>query len=144
MPDKPLGSQVHWTSICIENFISTYFDKVAHSKFTPMDCQSLRFILCHKDEVLYAKDLMKFTNLSKATTSQTLTSLEKKGLIEMTCEKDDKRKKRIVMTPEGYKAIEEVEETFMEITRIIEKDFTDEEKKTLSTLLGKIRLNVSK
>lgn len=144
MQNRPLGSQIHWTSICIENYISTFFDKECHSCLTPMDCTSLRFIFSHQDEVLYAKDLMKYTKLSKATTSQTLNSLMKKGLIVMVSEKDDKRKKRIVLTPKGNQAINEVDELFVEITKNVEKDFTDEEKANLSKLLEKVRKNVSK
>lgn len=144
MPDKPIGAQIHWTSICIENYISSYFDKVSHLNLTPMDCSSLRFINCHQDEVFYAKDLMKFTNLSKATTSQTLNSLERKGLIRMEAEKDDKRKKRIILTKEGIDALNHVEEDFVQITMNIEKDMSQEEKETLSELLKKIRMNVSK
>ncbi len=144
MPEKPIGAQIHFTSICIENYISSYFAKVSHLNLTPMDCSSLRYIYYHKDEVLYAKDLMKFTNLSKATTSQTLSSLEKKGLIRMECEKEDRRRKKIILTEAGMKAINEVEEDFVQITMKIEEGFSEQEKETLSESLKKIRMNVSK
>jgi|GEM_PF-1594331 DNA-binding MarR family transcriptional regulator len=140
--NKPLGAQIHMTANCIDNFISVFLAKNLPSNITAMEGMTLKFIY-HAKRVVYAKDIMQFTKLSKATTSQTLTSMVKKGLIEMQEKEGDKRSKSIVLTPLGEKEFHAFSESFKKINEICESSFTPEEKEQLSKLLEKFRNNVT-
>ena len=73
---KPLGAQIHMTATCIDNFISYFLSKNNPCNITAMEGMTLKFIY-RAGHPVCAKDIMQFTNLSKATTSQTLTSMVK-------------------------------------------------------------------
>lgn len=143
MNDKPIGSQIHQTANCIDTFISAYLAKEIHSPLTPMESDTLRFLYDKMENELCAKELMKYTCLSKATTSTTLSSLEKKKLIEVRIDPNDKRKKFLKVTQEGKKMKQDMDDAFMKITGIIENGLSQQEKEFLSLILEKIRNNVS-
>lgn len=137
----PIGALIHQTA----NYIDTYIDSILSTKdvyLTAMEGMTMQTIY-HKDGPLFAKDIMKITQVSKATTSQTLNSLVKKGLIIMQTKENDKRSKIIYLTDKGKVTIIKFDLIFSEITKAIEKDFTPEEKETIIRLLEKTRHNVS-
>ncbi len=139
---KPLGAQIHMTATCIDNFISYFLSKNNPCNITAMEGMTLKFIY-RAGHPVCAKDIMQFTNLSKATTSQTLTSMVKKGLIAMQEKESDKRAKTIELTSKGHATIDEFCSCFEDITRICEEGFTPEERTQLTYLLEKMRNNVS-
>lgn len=142
---KPIGSQIHQTSNCLDSYIEFYLSKFANVKGTPMENFTLRFAYEHFDrQVFYAQDLMKLTILSKATTSQTLNSLQKKGLIEMKTQSGDKRKKMIIITDKGVDEVLNLQNAFNEISKVIERNLSIDDKNKLESLLSIIRDNVNK
>lgn len=143
MNDKPIGSQIHQTANCIDTFIASYLAKEIHSPLTPMECHTLSFFYDKVGEELCAKDLMQYTCLSKATTSITLSSLEKKKLIEVRIDPNDKRKKFIMVTDEGKRMKQDMDKALDEITKIVENGLSLADKETISRLLKKIKDNVS-
>lgn len=138
----PLGANIHQTANCIDCFISYYLSHNSNTELTAMEGMTLKSIYKAAQPV-FAKDIMRVTRLSKATTSQTLSSLVRKGLVKMTEKEDDKRSKIITLTDKGRETILEFDESFAEITAICEKGFSEEERQQLLYLLGKIRNNVS-
>jgi DNA-binding MarR family transcriptional regulator len=139
---KPLGAKIHMTATCIDNFISDYLSKHFNSEMTAMEGMTLKFIY-KAGKPVSARDIMNFTSLSKATTSQTLSSMVKKGLIVMKEKESDKRAKTIELTSKGHATIDEFCSCFEDITRICEEGFTPEERTHLTYLLEKMRNNVS-
>ena len=57
--------------------------------------------------------------------------------------KEDKRLKIILLTDKGKEKLTQFHEEFIIINNVIEKDFSEEEKETLSKLLEKVNNNVS-
>lgn len=143
MDKKPIGAQIHQTASCIDNFIQVYLCKNSTLHLTAMEGMTLKYIAHFEGKPLIAKDIMEFTKLSKATTSQTLCSMENKGLIKMTEKNGDKRAKEISLTDKGREKITEFIDFFKKINEILEKDFTAEEKAQLQAMLEKIKNNIS-
>lgn len=75
---------------------------------TQMDI--LMYILEHKDEEIYQKNLEEVLNLRRATVSGVLQTMEKNGLIERITDTQDSRTKKIILN-EKTKAIFEQNKT---------------------------------
>lgn len=142
MEKVPLGTEIHWTANCIDNFIANFLSKKVDTELTAMEGITLK-IIYKKGETLTAADIMQATDLSKATTSQTLSSLERKGLLRMEKQKEDKRRKLIKLTEKGKRAVMLLEGAFQSIRKVIEADISPEEKEAFGATLEKIRNNVS-
>ena len=143
MENKPIGAEIHLTASCIDNFISTYLSRNTSLNLTAMEGMTLKFIARSNGAPLVAKQIMDFTNLSKATTSQTLNSLVDKGLIVMKEKEGDKRSKNIYLTEEGKKKISGFIDSFKEINQLLETNFSQDEKETLLILLKRLRGNIA-
>lgn len=133
-----LGQMVHETGRKERCFIDNYLQK--HLTVNIYGIEGLTLSYINKCEKICASDIIYTFSISKATASQTLQRLEKKGLIIQSFSKDH-RSKEIQMTELGKISLKELDEAFVEITTILEKDFSPEEKKTLSKLLFKLRTN---
>lgn len=139
--DKSVGAEIHQTANFIDNFISFYLHQKPDYYLTAIEGMTLTCIL-EKNGPLFAKDIMKVTKVSKATVSQTLSSLVEKKMIIMQEKEDDKRSKIIYITEKGRKTINQFQDIFADIARIIEKDITKEEKEQLSRIFEKIKNNI--
>ncbi len=133
-----LGQMVHETGRKERCFIDNYLQK--HLTINIYGIEGLTLSYINKYEKIYASDIISTFSISKATASQTLQRLKKKGLITQSFSRDH-RSKEIQMTELGKKSLKELNEAFVEITTSLEKDFSPEEKKTLSKLLFKLRTN---
>lgn len=142
MEKVSLGTEIHWTANCIDNYIANFLSKKTNTELTAMEGITLK-IIYKKGETLTASDIMQATELSKATTSQTLSSLERKGLVEMEKQEEDKRRKLIKLTEKGREAVAQLEGAFLQIRAVIEADISEAEKEHFIKTLEKIRNNVS-
>jgi DNA-binding MarR family transcriptional regulator len=141
--NKPLGAQLRDTSHCIKYFIDGSLNKSIKEKLTGIEGMTMEFLALHENEEVTASHYMKVANISKATVSQILTGMEKKGLIKMEPSKKDKRKKVISFTKKGREVSDSFDKAFIKINCQIEKGLTDKDKKELVRLLNKIKNNVS-
>ncbi len=86
---------------------------------------------------------MRFTSLSKATTSQNLKVLEKKNFVQIELKDDDKRKKTIRLTALGLENLRLEDRCFSEMSDVIQSQLSEEEVKSLVKSLKQIRENVT-
>lgn len=140
---KPLGYEIRLTANQIKCYIDQKVTVGVGSNLTGIEGMTMGFLFHHKNEEVTCKRLMERDGASKATVSQTLKGLEKKGFIEMVHPKDDKRKKIISLTPKGQEIEREFDEIFKEINQNIESGLDEKEIETLRSLLMRIRENVS-
>lgn len=139
--DSTIGVQLHITSCAIDSYIDQNINGHDEGKLTGFEGLTLRYLYDkHRDTT--AKDVMEFTHVAKATASQTLSGLERKGMIVMQTDGSDKRKKIIKITELGEKVVSQFDMMFLKLTTIIENDFTEEEKETFCQSLKKIRKNL--
>ena len=144
MVEDTLIWQIHQTSNCIDNYVTNYMVQRGKTLLTPMEAMTLRIIYQHYGENEFsAKDLMRFTSLSKATTSQNLKVLEKKNFVQIELKDDDKRKKTIRLTALGLENLRLEDRCFSEMSDVIQSQLSEEEVKSLVKSLKQIRENVT-
>jgi MarR family transcriptional repressor of mepA len=140
--EKALGADIRQTNNLIKAYIDRTLESQLEEKLTGIEGMTLGYIFRHQEEEIVAKDVMTRSKVSKATTSQTLSGLVKKGYIRMAPSKEDKRKKVITLTEKGEKVEAEFKAIFTGISAQVKKGVTPEEEKTVREVLAKIRANV--
>lgn len=144
MVENTLICQIHQTSNCIDNYVTNYMVQRGKTLLTPMEAITLRIIYQHYGENEFsAKDLMRFTSLSKATTSQNLKTLQRKNFVQIKSKDDDKRKKTIRLTSLGLENLRLEDKCFSEMANVIQSQLSEEEVKILLKSLKQIRENVT-
>lgn len=140
--ERPLGADLRRTDNLIKGFVDQTVQSRISANVTGIEGMILGFIFRHIDEENTSKMVMERMHSSRATTSQSLNGLVKKGFIEMVSSKEDKRKKIIHLTEKGTAVHLEFNEIFKDIMAQVEAGITPEEKKAFRETLAKIRDNV--
>lgn len=109
---------------------------------TPTQMQIMEYILEHKKENIYQKDLEKVLNLRRATVSGVLQTMEKNNLIERVIDTKDARNKKIILNSKAEKMFFERELELLELEKVILKDITEEELDSFLMILNKIKKNL--
>ena len=65
----------------------------------------LQYLALHREEVVYPSDLSRELRLSRSRITSTLTSLRRKGCVEMQHSQDDRRRIRVTITRDGLALI---------------------------------------
>jgi DNA-binding MarR family transcriptional regulator len=140
--EKPIGAEIRHTDNLIKAYIDQTLENHLKENLTGIEGMTMGYIFRHQDQEITAKEVMARSRVSKATTSQTLNGLVKKGYIGMSPSKTDKRKKVITLTAKGEQVEAEFNEIFKEISARVKKGITPEEEATVRGILAKIRANV--
>lgn len=90
-----------------------------------------------------AKEIMEEAHVSKATVSQTLSSLWNKGFIETKERRDDHRVKDLVLLRKGREALDSLRAEVEAAFRYLLLDVTEEEKAVASKIIRKIAKRAS-
>ena len=140
---RPLGREIHLTSSAIECYISRNITGSDPAKLTGIEAMTLGFLFKLKKPGTM-RDVMNHFHIAKATASQTLTNLERKGMILQKTSENDKRKKMIYLTENGKKIKENYDQKFEVLNAIIEEGITEEEKEVFRKVVLKIRCNIGR
>lgn len=84
----------------------------------------------------------RWLGLSRPTVAGILRRLEAKGLLDITPHPHDRRRHRVVITPEGRRLAHEVSRTVSTVGDLVLADFTTEEIATLEHLLERAAANL--
>jgi MarR family transcriptional regulator, repressor for mepA len=141
--EKPLGVEIRLTGNMIKNFIDQTIQANLKENITGIEGMVLGYIFHHDDHEITSKDVMERNRASKATTSQTLNNLAKKGYLAMSPSSIDHRKKIITLTPKGIEVENEFKEIFKEISIQVRKGITLEDEANVKRILKLIRSNVT-
>lgn len=146
MESKDLGWELKKTT----DVLKLYVNRFVKSCFEKNDvCVSwtegaiLTYAATHKDKIISAKLLMKELRLSKATMSQTLSSLVCKGLIEYDEWEEDGRVKRILLTKKANDLWEDVAVVMKNANEFFVMAFSEDELNQFIELLHKLRNHIS-
>ncbi len=139
----PLGQMLRETKQKEGVFIDNYLQNHLKVKIHRCEGLTLSYIDKHKDKPIRSLDIANEFHLSKATISQTLHQLVDKNLVEFADAKD-KRSKEIRLTEHGKNALDDFDCCFMKITRLLERDFTEDEKNEFAVLLYRFSANIDK
>ena len=93
-------------------------------------------------ENIYQKDIEETLKLSKATVSDVLNRMEKKGLIERKTNPNDSRSKIIVLSKDTKEKYKTNKKRLQELEKKAERNITKEELKVFLDVLDKMIRNL--
>lgn len=94
------------------------------------------------EKEIYQKDIEQEFRVSRATASNMLQLMERKGLITRETASCDARQKKLMLTPEARKLLDRAEQDIYEMEARIQDGFSEEEKKKLLEYLDRIMKNI--
>lgn len=94
------------------------------------------------EKEIYQKDIEQEFRVSRATASNMLQLMERKGLITRETASCDARQKKLMLTPEARKLLDRAEQDIYEMEARIQDGFSEEEKKKLREYLDRIMKNI--
>ena len=111
---------------------------------SPLQMRVIKYLMNHKEDIIYQKDIQESIDISKAAISDVLKSMEKKGIIERVPSKIDGRKIRILLTKEGISIYNEIDHDMKKMNKRIETSITKEELEEFIRISHKIKENLMK
>lgn len=108
----------------------------------PLQGRIMDYLIIHQGEKIYQKDLEKALNISKATISSALFSMEKSNIIKRITSKNDARSREIILTEDSKKAHENMKLIFENLNKELTKNISKEEIDMFYSIIEKLRMNI--
>ena len=108
---------------------------------TPTQMQIIAYILKHKNEDIYQRDLENVLKLRRATVSGVLKTMEKNGFITRITDKDT-RIKKIILNKNAEEIFEKSEKKLDELEKIVIKDISKTDLEIFSNVIDKMKENI--
>ncbi len=89
------------------------------------------------------KEIETYLEVSHPTVVGILSGLESKGLVQCRLDSDDKRVKRVFLSEEGRKLLQNSLNDAVEMGNVFWKDISDEELEILIVILEKLKENLN-
>lgn len=109
---------------------------------TPTQMQIMEYILEHREEEIYQKDLEEVLNLRRATVSGVLQTMEKNGLLMRVTDGKDARTKKVILNPKAEELFLRRENRMKELERILVKGMKEEDLIIFSNVLKQMKENI--
>lgn len=109
---------------------------------TGMQCWMMRFMREHEDEDVYQRDIEKEFKISRATASNMLSLMERKGLIERLPVDHDARLKKLVLTEKARNMQERAENDMKQMENRLVQGLSEAEIQQLKVTLDKMLANL--
>lgn len=146
MEELSLGWELKKTAETVKQYTGEFINECLEKNNISLSWTEgavLAYITAHKEKVISAKLLLTKLQLSKATMSQTLTSLTSKGLIEYEEWSEDGRVKRVILTKKAQNVCKSISEILDKADAYFREAFSQEELEMLKGLLQKLRTHIS-
>ena len=111
---------------------------------SPLQIRVIKYLIEHKKDIIYQKDLQISLDVSKAAISDTLQSMERKEIIKRLPSKEDGRKIQITLTEKGLKTFDDMEDDMIKVNQIIKNSITKEEYEEFIRISHKIKESIKK
>ncbi len=111
---------------------------------SPLQFKILGYLIEHQDESINQRDLETNLNVSKATISEVLLTMEKKGIITRSSSKTDGRIKNIELTSNSIKRFNEMQNIAKTINENLIKDINKKELDIFLLVLENMKQNLNK
>ena len=95
-----------------------------------------------EEEGLSQRELSERVNTTEPTTQSALLRMERQGIIRRAKNPDDRRANRIYLTPKGRKLEAKMIPYALEVVNAAAAGLSDDELKTLKTLINRVRGNL--
>lgn len=109
---------------------------------TGMQRWTMGFLKDHEEEVLYQRDIETEFQVSRATASNMLAVMERKGLIERRPVEHDARLKQLILTERARTLMERAQEDIRQMEETLLAGLSKEEVEGLKTTLDKLLVNL--
>lgn len=109
---------------------------------TGMQRWTIGFMREHKKMPIYQRDIEAEFQVSRATASNMLSVMERKGLIERLPVEHDARLKQLVLTEQGRAIMERADSDMREMEEKLTRGFSAEEKKEFLAMLDRVLENL--
>lgn len=111
-------------------------------QLTRMHHWIIGYLYDHRDQDIYQRDIEAEFKVSRSTTSNMLSLMEKKQMIKRLNVENDARLKKVVLTEKALELHLRHMDTARKLDDMIEEAITSEEKAELIRILDKIRVRV--
>ena len=111
---------------------------------TPTQIRIVDYIFKHGKENVYQRDLEKELNLTRATLSGVLKTMEKNGIIKRKVNNNDARSKKIILNNKFEELFINSQHKLSEAENILTNNVTDQELKIFKEVLSKMKSNIVK
>lgn len=127
----------------IRTFLKEDINKNIISNITPTQMQILTYVLEHKNENIYQRDLEDVLKLRRATVSGVLQTMEKNNLIVRINDLEDIRIKKIILNKKAEDIFKENEKRMEKIEKTITKDISKEDLDTFLKVIEIMKNNIN-
>lgn len=122
---------------------SLEFDKIANKALQPFGITHtqfliLKFLYLNEEKIVKQIDLEKHLSMSNPTITGILKNMEKSGLIERVENPEDKRSRRILLTPKSVRLKPDLFQLGDRLEAELTKNLSEEEKAQAIILLSKM------
>ena len=114
-----------------------------NDQLTRMHHWIIGFLFDHKDRDIYQRDIESEFRISRSTTSNMLSLMERKGLIRRQSVESDARLKKVVLTEKAERLHNMHLDTRQKLDAFIEGALTPEEKAEFLRMIEKLRRAIS-
>ena len=108
----------------------------------PLQAKITKYLIENEEREVYQKELEEVFEVSKATISGVLLTMEKNKIIKRIASESDARQKKIVLTKKSKEIYKEVKETFKKLNEELTKNIPEEELQNFIKTIEKIRKNI--
>ena len=98
---------------------------------TRMQRFTIGFMYRHSEEEIYQRDIEAEFAISRATASNMLSVMERKGLIKRESVEHDARLKKIVLTDQAMQMHRQIHQDIIETERLLTKGLSEDDKRVL-------------
>ena len=109
---------------------------------SPTQMRIMKYMMENKDTDIYQKDLEKHLNISRATISNVLDTMEKNGIIKRFSGEIDSRTKKVELTKKAIALNEEAKNDSYKVTQKMVKDISSKDLETFMRILKQMEENL--
>lgn len=109
---------------------------------TRMQRFTIGFLYHHNDREIYQKDLEAEFAISRATASNMLSVMERKGLLRRESVEHDARLKKLVLTEQAMQMHRQIKQDIKETEKLLTKGMTEDDKQRLHQYLDRMIQNM--
>lgn len=130
----------------LKMFNNDIFNEVKNGEMllppTPTQMQIIEYIIEHPKNDVYQKDLEEVLNLTRATISGVLQTMEKNHLIERIVNTNDIRSKKIILNVKTKEMFLRNQQKILEIEKVLVNNISNEELEFFYKILDKMQNNI--
>lgn len=141
--DEYIIFKIRDISNLIKRKIEEVINKSYEEDFTSRHIMIARYLHRNSDKDIFQKDIEEEFCIRRSTVTSILNVMEKKGMIKRVRVDYDARLNKIVLTDKIIKMQNSICNKVLDMEDAILKDLTEEEIKTLTKILDKIKQNIS-